>query len=86
MHECVARLKLVDWLANDGRSQAELARLLGVSQPAVYNWLRGTSRPEPPLRAVLEELTGIPVGEWETGEERAKRESALRRVRGGSAA
>lgn len=85
MHDCVARLRLVEWLSQEGRSQAKLARLLGVSQPSVYAWIKGNSRPEPPLRAVLAEATGIPADDWETGEERSQRESGLKRVREGAA-
>jgi len=76
------RTKLLAWIAESPeRTQSAIARMIGVSQPAFRNWLLGLARPEPHFRAVLRELCGIPEEDWELGEERAKREEALRRIR-----
>lgn len=72
---------LIDWLkAGPGRSQGTVATALGVSQPAVGYWVKGTSRPEGPKRAALFALCGIPETDWELAEERQKRDDALARI------
>lgn len=50
-------------------SQGWLANELGISQPSVSAWVRGTSRPEEHLRDALRMLTGIPVDAWRTAVE-----------------
>ena len=42
-----------------GISQAELGRLLGVSQDLVYNWEKGRSRPGLPLTPKYAEILGV---------------------------
>lgn len=54
--------------------QSELARMMTaagapVTQSAVSQWVRGESRPEPVLRAVLDQLVAIDEGDWTTVEE-----------------
>ncbi len=72
---------LIDWLkAEPGRSQGSVATALGVSQPAVGYWVKGTSRPESAKRAALLALCGIPEADWETEEERRDRSDALARI------
>lgn len=80
MHESPARAKLVEWIAVDGHSQAQIARALAVSQPSVHAWVRGAYRPEQHYRQALEALTGIPAADWELEEERTKRDEALARI------
>lgn len=63
-----------------GRSQTELAKLLGVSQPSVSAWLRGESRPEDHHREAIEIITGIPRGLWRRDAE----QSVVERVRVGA--
>ena len=46
------------------RSQAWLAKTLGIAQPSVSGWLSGKSRPEDAHREALEILTGIPRTSW----------------------
>ena len=66
-----ARAALRRWIdADQQRSQASLARAVGVSQPSVSAWLTGPSRPESHHREVLEALTGIPADDWKTARER----------------
>lgn len=47
-------------------SQAELARLLEVTQPCVSNWERGTARPKESMRVLLAKATGgaVPALAW----------------------
>lgn len=74
MSSTAGQKRLKTWLSADkkSRSQAALARLLGVTQPAVSQWLRGVSRPEMPHRVAIEHLTGIHADEWlSKGETRA---------------
>ena len=68
------RRALIAWLrADPARSQSRLADLLGVAQPSVSAWVRGTSRPVPVLRVALDVLTGIPAESWENARERRRR-------------
>jgi transposase-like protein len=55
------RLKL---LTRPQYTAAEIARRLGVSHTAVYNWRVGSEVPSPAHRKALAKL-GIPVGAWE---------------------
>lgn len=57
-------------LKQPGRSQSWLARLLEIRQPAVSQWVRGNSRPEPHFRLALQRLLGIPAESWMTAKER----------------
>lgn len=67
-----ARAALRRWVgADQRRSQAALARTIGVTQPSVSAWLAGPSRPESHHREALELLTGIPADDWKTESERA---------------
>lgn len=71
------------WIAADpGRTQGSVARALKISQPAVGYWVKGTSRPEPMLRAALKVLCGIEESAWELPEERAKREATMAQAAG----
>lgn len=68
--------------ARDGttRPHSRLAALLGVTKPAIGYWLKGTSRPEPHLRAAIEAITGIPAGDWDKDEERKQYQETLVRL------
>lgn len=66
-----ASIALERWAETPGNSQGALARALGISQPSVSSWVRGTSRPEGHLREAIEMLIGIPVAWWATDEEQA---------------
>lgn len=62
-------------LVDGGKSQSAIARELTesgatASQSAVSAWCRGSSRPEPPLRKVIEAFYGIGEDDWLTDEER----------------
>lgn len=79
------RKLLRDWFEgklDDGgkRPRSKLAELLGVSEPAIGYWLKGTSRPELHYRAAIEAICGIPATAWELSEERAKLADALERL------
>lgn len=52
-------------------SQSHLARLLGVSQQTVWNWINCVSKPTPARREVIERVLGIPVRSWLTSSELA---------------
>lgn len=52
-----------------GLSQAKIAMRLGVSQPAVSEWVAGNTRPTAQYRTAIAVLWGIPEREWMTTEE-----------------
>lgn len=65
------------WMeADPARTQASVAKAMGVTAPAVHHWVEGTSRPEHHLRGALRRLTGIPEEDWELPREREARERA----------
>ena len=77
------RTDLIAWMAAaPGRSQGMIARKLGISQPAVRNWVVGTSRPESHYRVALEALSegAVLAAAWELAEERSKLDAALGRI------
>jgi transcriptional regulator with XRE-family HTH domain len=79
--ETEGRRLLNAWFeADSDRNGARLAKIVGVSQPAVSMWRRGVWRPEQPHRDILFELCGIPQLSWELPEERERREKALANV------
>lgn len=47
-----------------GKTQAELAKELGVTPQAVSGWIHGRGRPSPRLMKQLEESSGIPMRDW----------------------
>lgn len=49
---------LTQYLEQEGISQAEFARQLGVSQPTVNRWALGTADPRRDAIAKIEKLTG----------------------------
>lgn len=68
----------------DERTLAALAEAAGVTPQAVYAWSLGHSRPRPTQRLLLQEVTDIPEGIWESEGERASRaglEDAIERAR-----
>lgn len=73
---------LVAWMAANPkeRTQGYIARVLGVSQPAVGAWVHGRSRPDAHYREPIEQLTGIKPEDWELPEEAARRERALANI------
>ena len=60
------------------RSQAWLAKILGIAQPSVSGWLTGKSRPEDAHREALEILAGIDRTAWRIDTEHAVVERARR--------
>ena len=73
------------WLDEQNLSQTEAAAVLGVTQPAVSQWTRGVSRPDPHLRRAIAAITAIPETSWETADERAQVERAVNAARERSA-
>lgn len=66
-----ARLALREWLAaEDAPTQTALAESLGVEQPLISQWLKGTARPSPVLREALEIMCSIPQSDWLDASER----------------
>lgn len=63
--------------ADPARTTTSLAKLLGLSQPAVSGWRLGKTRPEQPHRDMLFMLCGIPQPSWELPAERERREKTL---------
>lgn len=47
-----------------GKSQAEFARMIGVSVSTVHNWEQGKSEPEGPARALLKVAAQNPGAVW----------------------
>jgi len=77
-----ALARAVDPSSNRFRmSQSALARMLGISQPSVSEWVRLRSRPEPHFRDALEIILGIPRDDWMTAAERAVVAGAARAMR-----
>lgn len=77
--ETPGRQQLKAWLdAESGRNPSKLATMLGLSQPAVRNWVIGAARPEQPYREALHVLCGIPTEAWELDGERELRLRAIR--------
>jgi len=77
---CRARDALHAWLRENDKTQAWLARMVGVSAPSVVSWLDGSSRPITHLRDVIARLTGIAVEDWDYPSETQAREQALARI------
>jgi hypothetical protein len=61
-----ANYLLTNWLFDKKVSQAKLARLLKVTQPTVYRWSTGETRPEAHLRIAIQYLSDnkIPQESW----------------------
>lgn len=55
--ECVAIADLESWLTEQERTQAWLAKALGVSAPSVNAWFARQTRPQPHLRETIEVIT-----------------------------
>jgi transcriptional regulator with XRE-family HTH domain len=62
--------QLLAWLKKTGKSQRELAELLGIKQPSVSAWCTGSGRPDSVHREALERITGIDRNAWLTAAER----------------
>lgn len=86
LEDLPGRQDLFDWLhaelaqGEPERTPASLAKLLGVTQPAVSAWVAGRGRPmEGPIRETLCRLIGSQPDRWRTAKERdeAKRLAAL---------
>jgi hypothetical protein len=79
MVEVPAQKLLLAWLTNNGVTQTEFAANFGdLKQSSVSSWIRGTARPSPGYRTVIEALTGIVEDEWLTPEERKERDTYMR--------
>lgn len=69
------------WLdADSERTQVMIAKRIGISPPAISQWLDGTSRPESHNRQALNMLTGIPESAWLTNAEREQLEGVVERI------
>ena len=62
--------KLRSFLASFG--QSKLAEKLGITQQAVSYWSTGHRRPQPHVRVVLCQITGIPEHDWLTETEQTE--------------
>lgn len=49
------------WLSESDKTQAELAKALGVSQPTVSDWLKGKFSPNAKKLRAISDYTGISV-------------------------
>lgn len=49
------------WLSESSKTQAELAKALGVSQPTVSDWLKGKFSPNAKKLRAISEYTGLSV-------------------------
>ena len=84
MIDTKGRQELVRWLGGSGgvkRSQAQLARVCGVSAVAVHAWVAGKARPEAHMRRALERVAGVDPLWWDTDSERVAVETIAERVR-----
>jgi DNA-binding transcriptional regulator YiaG len=52
---------LVEALSRAGMSKSALARELGVSPPAVSQWVGGATTPTGPARRLIAQLMGVPL-------------------------
>jgi hypothetical protein len=59
------------WMANSGTSQTALATMLGITQPAVSDWLSGKSTPQLHFIEILRIVANIPLADWLSSEESA---------------
>ncbi len=60
---------LFEWARENGITQADLGKILGVSRQTLTNWKHGLSRPRGWQRWLIETLTDIESEEWITEEE-----------------
>lgn len=65
-----ARDALIEWLAQPGRSQRRLSKLLGCYPQSISFWVRGVNRPDYGNMLALEIICGIAPPDWLTDEER----------------
>jgi transcriptional regulator with XRE-family HTH domain len=56
-------IPLTDWLADTETTQAELATKMGVSQPAVSDWINGHTFPSIKNLRRLSKITGLTIDE-----------------------
>ena len=52
---------LREYLKRSGRTEKQLARVLGVSQPYVNMLKNGHRRPKPEMAERIEAVTGVPI-------------------------
>ena len=68
MAKKAAGRRLREWMAGDGdrpaSSQADIAKMLGVTQQAVSQWVAGERTPGLVHMRELERLTGIVAWDW----------------------
>lgn len=72
MVETKGMLALRERMAERGLSQQAIAEKLGVSQPSVSAWLKGSCRPDSAQRDALELSLAIPRELWRTDEEQTR--------------
>lgn len=80
--------KLRAFLDRTGRTQADVARFCGVSDPSVSDWMSGSKRPDDQNRDLVAEFTANEVtpAMWKTAGELAQLAEAAKRREGRSAA
>jgi hypothetical protein len=79
MVEVPAQKLLLAWLTANSVTQTEFAANFGdLKQSSVSSWIRGTARPRPAYRTVIEALTGISEDEWLSPEDRKARDTYMR--------
>lgn len=63
---------LRQFIESNALTQQATAKALGVTDPAVHDWISGTKRPRPHHRAAIEKWTGglVPASSWLLREER----------------
>lgn len=52
------------WCERNGRTAAEVAKMLGVTRPQVSHLQTGARKPSLALATRIQALTGIPVTSW----------------------
>lgn len=71
-----AMQRLADWLDKSGKTQEELAQLLGVAQASISEWVTGRALPTLKNLRALSTRTGISIDELlETAKPKGKRKA-----------
>ena len=65
-----ARARLRQWLKDNDKTQADLARSISVSRQAVHHYISGYARPGRAAARRIEVTCGIEIDAWLTAEEK----------------
>lgn len=71
---------LAAYLRDSAKSQAWLAKRIGIGQQSISMWLRGENTPGAAHQKAIQLATGINVDDWLTAEERRHLATVERRV------